>query len=71
MMIIHSYQYFIPMNWKSRELVVEVSAPTKQLFCEVLEASDNYVNDFITSDCNKLRNKLVTLKARMLVLGLL
>ena len=53
MMIIHSYQYFIPMNWKSRELVVEVSALAKQSFCEVLEASDDYVNDFITSDCNK------------------
>ena len=53
MMFIHSYQYSIPRNWNRRELVVEVSAPAKQSFCEVLEASDDYVNDFITSDCNK------------------
>jgi hypothetical protein len=41
------------MNWKSRGLVVEVLAPAKQSFCEVLKPSDDYVNDFITCDCNK------------------
>jgi len=53
MMIIHSYQYSIPRNWKRRGLVVEVSAPAKQSFYEVLEPSNDYVNDFITSNCNK------------------